>query len=70
MKLKIHYPWDQTEKGQGFFVPCLDTDAVREEGLKQAVRLRILDAKAYPAVRNELIGVWFYRLRPASQKQT
>ena len=48
----------------------LSPDAVREEGLKQAVRLRILDAKAYPAVRNKLIGVWFYRLRPASQKQT
>lgn len=61
MKLKTHYPWDQTERGQGFFVPCLDTDAVREEGLKQALRLRIFDAKAYPSIRNELIGVWFFR---------
>ena len=59
--LSITYPWDKVEKGQGFFVPCLDTDAVREEGLKHAVRLRILDAKAYPAVRNGLIGVWFFR---------
>jgi hypothetical protein len=58
----IQFPWNKTEKGQGFFVPCLDTDAVREEGLKQAVRLRILDAKAYPSIRNELIGVWFHRV--------
>ena len=58
----IQFPWTKVEKGQGFFVPCLDTDSVREEGLKQAVRLRLLDAKAYPAVRNGLIGVWFYRL--------
>jgi hypothetical protein len=65
MKLKIHYPWDQTEKGQGFFIPCLDTNAVREEGLKQAVRLRIFDARAFPAVRKELIGVWFFRGSPA-----
>ena len=62
--LQVHYPWNKLKKGQGFFVPCLDTDSVREEGLKQAVRLRLLDAKAYPAVRNGLIGVWFYRLAP------
>lgn len=61
MKLSIHYPWEQTEKGQGFFVPCLDTDAVREAGLKESVKLRILDARATVGIRNGLMGVWFYR---------
>jgi hypothetical protein len=62
MKLELHFPWEQTDKGQGFFVPCLDTHAVREQGLKQAVRLRLLDARAEPGIRNGLIGVWFFRL--------
>ncbi len=62
MKLSIHYPWEQTEKGQGFFVPCLDTDAIREAGLKESVKLRILDARATVGIRNGLMGVWFYRL--------
>lgn len=61
MKLAIHYPWKQLERGQGFFVPCLDTAAIREEGLKEAVKLRLLDARATPGIRNGLIGVWFYR---------
>jgi hypothetical protein len=62
MKLAIHYPWDQTEKGQGFFVPCLDTAAVREEGLKEAIKLRLLDARATPGIRNGFMGVWFFRV--------
>lgn len=62
MKLSIHYPWEQTEKGQGFFIPCLDTEAVREAGLKESVKLRILDAKATVGIRNGLMGVWFYRV--------
>jgi len=61
MKLSIHYPWEQTEKGQGFFIPCLDTDAVREAGLKESVKLRILDARATVGIRNGLMGVWFFR---------
>lgn len=62
----IRFPWKKTERGQGFFIPCLDTDAVRELGLKKAVLNRILDAKAYAAVLNGQAGVWFYR-RPLSQ---
>jgi hypothetical protein len=66
MKLSIHYPWEQTEKGQGFFIPCLDTDAVREAGLKESVKLRILDARATVGIRNGLMGVWFFRTGPRS----
>ena len=65
MKLELHFPWTQTEKGEGFFIPCLDTAAVREEGLKQAVKLRLLDARATVGIRNGLIGVWFFRVGPA-----
>ena len=59
--LSIQYPWHRTEKGQGFFVPCLDTHVTREAGLKAALKHRCFDARAYPAIRGGLIGVWFYR---------
>jgi hypothetical protein len=55
------FPWSRVEKGQGFFVPCLDYELVRKAGLSEALRCRIFDAKAYPAVHNGLSGVWFYR---------
>jgi hypothetical protein len=51
----------RVERGQGFFVPCLDTEKVRSTGLNEALRCRIFDAKAYPAVHKGLSGVWFYR---------
>jgi hypothetical protein len=62
MKLEIHFPWETTEKGQGFFIPCLDTHEVRAQGLKAAIKMRLLDARAYPCIRGDLIGVWFFRL--------
>jgi hypothetical protein len=61
MCLKIQYPWEKVEKGYGFFVPCVDPVAVREDGLKRAVFMRILDARATIGIRNKLMGVWFYR---------
>ncbi len=60
-KLKINFPWERTAKGQGFFVPCLDTETVRSDGLRKAIGLRILDAKAHAAIKAGRIGVWFYR---------
>jgi hypothetical protein len=61
-KLNIHYPWEQTARGQGFFVPCLDTETVRSDGLRKALGMRLLDARAYAAIKDGKIGVWFYRL--------
>ena len=58
----LRLPWEKLEKGQGFFIPCLDTAAVREEGLKQAIKLRLLDARATPGIRNGFMGVWFFRV--------
>ena len=55
------FPWQRLEKGQGFFIPCLDLEKVRLFGLNQALHHRVFNAKAYPGVRDGLIGVWFYR---------
>jgi len=59
--LQVTYPWSQLEKGQGFFVPCLDTEAVKLDGLRKALAHRIFNAKASIGVKNGLIGVWFSR---------
>ena len=58
------FPWRSVEKGQGFFVPCLDVEKVRQAGLNAALRHRVFDAKAYPAIKDRLSGVWFFRPAP------
>jgi len=60
-KLAIQYPWSRLERGQGFFVPSLDTAKTREEGLRAAVSARRFDAKAYVGVINGRLGVLFVR---------
>ena len=60
--LQINYPWQQLKRGHGFFVPCLDTQAVKTDGLQHALRYRLFDARAREGVKNGLIGVWFFRL--------
>ena len=62
MTLKINYPWDKVKRGQGFFIPCLDPVATREEGLKRAVFLRVFDAQAKEGIYGGLTGVYFFRL--------
>ena len=57
----IQFPWSKTERGQGFFVPCLDTEAVRREGLNHALKFRVFNAKAQPCIIEGRVGVWFYR---------
>ena len=63
MKLQVHYPWPQLEKGQGFFVPCLDTQAVKEDGLRKALGCRLFDARAAVGVKDSKLGVIFYRTK-------
>ena len=70
MPLLIRYPWRQIERGQGFFIPCLDIDAVREEGLKKALSVRMLDARGVTGIRNGFTGVWFYRLAARTPPQS
>jgi hypothetical protein len=57
----LRYPWIKVEKGQGFFIPCLDPEAVKVEGLKAAVRYRVFDAKARTGIKHGLLGVQFFR---------
>lgn len=62
MSYSIRFPWNKTERGQGFFIPCLDTEDVRVRGLNAALRYRLRDARAIAGIRQGVIGVWFYRL--------
>ena len=62
-KLTVRYPWKQLERGQGFFVPCVNTEQIKEEGLRAAVSARSFDAKAYIGVINGQLGVLFVRGR-------
>jgi hypothetical protein len=56
--MKNIYPWKQLKQGQGFFVPCLDTDKVYEEGLKAAIAARV-KGKAYVGIFANRLGVLF-----------
>jgi hypothetical protein len=69
MKLSlIRFPWETTERGQGFFIPCLDPDSVRELGLRKAVLCRVLDARAKTGIYEGFTGVMFYRQPRAPSK--
>lgn len=57
----MKWPWKTLEKGQGFFIPALDLDPVREAVLVDAVRQRVLDAEALYCIYNGMTGVLFYR---------
>lgn len=55
------YPWADVKSGQGFFVPALDLDKAREDGLKAAVQQRVFDGRAVYVIKHGRLGVWFYR---------
>ena len=61
MHYSYRFPWARIKKGEGFFIPCLNVNKVRNAGLNAALPLRIFDAKAYPAIKDGLMGVWFFR---------
>jgi len=42
-------------------VPCLDTEAVKLDGLRKALGHRLFDAKAKIGIKAGRFGVWFYR---------
>lgn len=60
-KLQVRWPWGKVEKGQGFFIPCLDPEPVKLEGLNRALDARVLNAGASVGLQDGLIGVLFYR---------
>ena len=57
----MKFPWDKVERGQGFFVPALDLDAVRQAGLLAAVPYKLSDAKCRYVIKDGQLGVLFYR---------
>ena len=59
--MKLSWPWESLEVGQGFFVPCINVGRVRELGLRAAVPLQIR-AAGQPAIVRGKYGVWFSRL--------
>ena len=61
MQYSYRFPWSRLKKGEGFFIPCLAAEKVRQAGLNAALSFRIFDAKAYPAIKDGLMGVWFFR---------
>ncbi len=54
------FPWPSTKNGQGFFIPCLNTIEMTKIGMSAALRCHKHRAKARVAVRDGLMGVWFY----------
>lgn len=58
--MKKVYPWDKVQPGEGFFVPTLDVDKVKMEGLLAAVPYRF-KVDAWNAIKDGLVGVWFCR---------
>ena len=57
----VRLPWEKVEKGQGFFVPCLDFTHIQEMGVRAAIPYRIR-VTSVPGIRDGLTGVWFSRL--------
>ena len=59
--LKIVFPWSTIKVGESVFVPCLDTDKMREMGLRAAIPYR-LRLKTTPGVGGGKFGLLFTRL--------
>jgi hypothetical protein len=59
--MRIDYPWNKLEKGQGFFIPALDLDKAKEAGLIAAMQVRFFYPHYMYVIKDGLIGVWFYR---------
>lgn len=62
-KIRVHYPWEKTPAGGGFFVPTLQLKQVREDGLRAAVHHKVR-GKAQFGVKDGRLGVWFTCLTP------
>ena len=67
MPLKVLYPWQSLKTDEGFFVPSLDTEHTRGEGIRQGLR----QGMRYPAgqcvIKDGQTGVWFYLTPRARQ---
>ena len=60
MPRRIAFPWDRVKVGQSLFVPCLDFEAVRRQGLAAALPYRYNIDVRY-GVKHGRAGVLFIR---------
>lgn len=68
-QLLIQWPWATLKKGQGFFIPCLDTETMRTLGMRKAMEVRCFDAHYSIGIHNRRMGVWFFR-KPSRTNRT
>lgn len=59
---KIHYPWQETPKGGGFFVPTLDVERTLEHAAFSALHFR-RGFKSTVGVKGGMYGVLIVRTR-------
>lgn len=64
-----NYPWQKLKPGEGFFVPTLDLQGEKERGLIAALQY-MHNARAVYAIKGGILGVWFYRPRPAQYSRS
>lgn len=58
----MRFPWEKTKVGVGFFVPTLNVEKTRKQGLQAAYTLRFRDTPhAEIGVYKGRLGVMFYR---------
>lgn len=61
-KCKVHYPWQKLSKKEKFFVPTLQLEETKSEGLSAALHYNILGKAEFGMVEGKL-GVLFTRVR-------
>ncbi len=59
---RVRFPWSEVLPGQGFFVPCLDTEKMRLLGLRAALHHGV-EAEATAGICGGRFGLWFFRVR-------
>jgi hypothetical protein len=57
-RLKYNFPWLDLPPYGGFFIPTLNPTKIRELGLKEGVRVRVI-GKGTPCIYKGQIGVMF-----------
>ena len=59
--MQIRYPWKDIEAGQGFFIPCVNTQKVAAQGMKAALDAQVYDGEYFVGMKNGKFGVLFRR---------
>ena len=62
-KLKLKFPWAETKPGEGFFIPCVNTEAVKARAARAALEARVFDYMMDEGIKDGKWGVLFRRRR-------